>query len=199
MSSPGLVVGNSSNPDELMYYGFRQKKKQVSTKPNIILMEYPEYTCNEERYLKLASIFVEILKKNDVKKVWLEGYAYGATGEAELSSFAWRFTALLEPQPGAWGSDDGNFYVNPYFGLGLGYHRIQEELRMTSSWAGTYTALEDLDAFGGHAVLGIDLVLRRKFSFGCSLVSSVASTDGGWQGSTEIGGDTLFLNLDGRF
>lgn len=80
MSSPGLVVGNSSNPDELMYYGFRQKKKQVSTKPNIILMEYPEYTCNEERYLKLASIFVEILKKNDVKKVWLEGYAYGATG-----------------------------------------------------------------------------------------------------------------------
>ena len=107
--------------------------------------------------------------------------------------------SLVGTQTGAWGTEDGDLYVNPYLGLGLGYHRIQEELSMTSSWGDTYGAGEDLNAFGSHAVLGVDLVFRRKFSLGCSLVSSMANADGGWQGDTEIGGDTLFLNLDGRF
>ena len=51
-----------------------------------------------------------------------------ATGNLEVTAFAWRFTALLEPRPGTWGSEGGRFYFNPYLGLGLGYHTINEQL-----------------------------------------------------------------------
>lgn len=81
MTSPGLVIGNSPNPDDLLYYGIRQKKKQVSKAANIILLEPNDsYFSNIERYDTLARTYVDILKRHNVTQVWAEGYAYGATG-----------------------------------------------------------------------------------------------------------------------
>lgn len=124
---------------------------------------------------------------------------FNSTGNSEVSSLAWRVTAVLQPQPGTWGSEDGDFYVNPHFGIGLGYYRFAEEMSVTSQWGHTFSDRSDLDGFGGHANLGIDCVFQNKFSLGCSLVSSVVNMDAGWQGNTDLGGDALFFNLDGRF
>lgn len=81
MSSPGLVIGNSPNPEDLLYYGIRQKKKQISLQKNLILLEPDDaYSCNSERYYKLAKRYVEILIEHSIDTVYMEGYAYGASG-----------------------------------------------------------------------------------------------------------------------
>lgn len=81
MSSPGMVIGNTSDPSELLFFGIRQKKKQSSSASNIILLEPDDlYTCDSERYFKLASRYVNILVDNNVDVVFQEGYAYGASG-----------------------------------------------------------------------------------------------------------------------
>lgn len=81
MSSPGLVIGNGPNPEDLLYYGIRQKKKQVSLQKNLILLESDDaYSCNSERYYKLAKRYVDILIEHSIKTVYMEGYAFSATG-----------------------------------------------------------------------------------------------------------------------
>ena len=81
MSSPGMVIGNTSDPSELLFFGIRQKKKQSSSASNITLLEPDDsYTCDAERYFKLASRYVNILVENNVDVVFQEGYAYGASG-----------------------------------------------------------------------------------------------------------------------
>lgn len=81
MSSPGLVIGNSPNPEDLLYFGIRQKKKQHSNSANIKLFEVDDvYSNNSERYYKLAKRYVDIIEEHDVEIVFMEGYAYGATG-----------------------------------------------------------------------------------------------------------------------
>lgn len=81
MSSPGLVIGNSPNPEDLLYFGIRQKKKQHSNAKNIVLLEPNDnYSNNSERYFNLATQYVDILKEHDIDTVFCEGYAYGATG-----------------------------------------------------------------------------------------------------------------------
>lgn len=79
MSSPGLAIGNT-NFDEIQFFGIRKKKKQASSSKQIILLEEPLYSCNEERYYKLADMYLKKLQAHNVDKVFIEGYAYGATG-----------------------------------------------------------------------------------------------------------------------
>lgn len=79
MSSPGLAIGNT-NFDEIQFFGIRKKKKQASSSKQIILLEEPLYSCNAERFYKLAELYVKILLAHGVTEVFIEGYAYGATG-----------------------------------------------------------------------------------------------------------------------
>lgn len=81
MSSPGVVIGNSESPLNLKFIGVKQKKKQVSSDERVILLEpVTDYTNDSDRFSQLADIFIEQLIRNNVKMVWMEGYAYGATG-----------------------------------------------------------------------------------------------------------------------
>ena len=79
MSSPGLAIGNT-NFDEIQFFGIRKKKKQASSSKQIILLEEPLYSCNAERFYKLAELYVKILLAHNVEHVFIEGYAMGAVG-----------------------------------------------------------------------------------------------------------------------
>ncbi|MBL7133789.1 MAG: hypothetical protein ISS78_06805 [Phycisphaerae bacterium] len=117
--------------------------------------------------------------------------------ESELSAFAWRLTAFLEPRPGKWGSADGDFYFNPYIGAGVGYHVLREQLSVSLA----YQALqvdETVDGLGFHAVLGADFVIKRRLSLGFSLISSVVKKDVGWR-EAELGGDVVYFHADWRY
>jgi len=81
MTSPGMVIGDTNDHSKCMFYGIRQKKKQVSIAPNVILFEPNDsYTCSEERYFILAQNFLQVILLNEIKHVYIEGYSYGSTG-----------------------------------------------------------------------------------------------------------------------
>ena len=80
MTSPGLVVGDISAKEftDLQFYGFQQKKKQV-TKAPVKLELYPLYSTPEERFDALSQWTLDILVAQGVTRVFLEGYAYGTS------------------------------------------------------------------------------------------------------------------------
>ena len=127
-----------------------------------------------------------------------EPITFNATGNSDINVFSWRVTALLEPKPGTWGSVDKQFYFNPYIGIGLGYHMINENISV-SSFGQSVSGSGNFGGVGGHAIIGADFVIKRKFSLGFAFLSTVVSNDSGWQGDTDLGGDTFFFTLDGRF
>lgn len=83
MTSPGITVGNISDPSfqALDLYGFSKGKKQVSGLDNVHLSLYPMTKDNAHRFCALSDWALEILSKHKVKLVVMEGYAYGATGK----------------------------------------------------------------------------------------------------------------------
>lgn len=122
-----------------------------------------------------------------------------------LSSIAWRGTFLLEPQPGTWGSADGNFYVTPYLGVGVGSQVWVEASTVSGqdnygdSIQGLATAV--VAGFDLHAVLGVDLVIQRRLAMGISFMSTWAEgASGSVNGQTQGGLDVSVnkLNLGGN-
>lgn len=80
MSSPAMVIGNSNNPDDLLFFGVKTKKKHFSIL-NFHLYEKVEFYENDiDRFSKLAQPFIDELVFHNVKIVFMEGYAYGANG-----------------------------------------------------------------------------------------------------------------------
>lgn len=78
MSSPGLAI---QSENEVLFYGIKQKKKHVSSNKNIVLLDpVAVYKNDAERYFLLSAMFIEILKEHKITTVFLEGYAYGASG-----------------------------------------------------------------------------------------------------------------------
>lgn len=76
-TSPAVTVYDG----DYKFYGIRAKKKQSSSNPNLILLEYPElYKSQEERFDKLTDIMFDICYKHKVQKVFIEGYSYGSVG-----------------------------------------------------------------------------------------------------------------------
>jgi Holliday junction resolvasome RuvABC endonuclease subunit len=82
--SPAITISNSDKFEDCKMLAFAQNKKQIATADNIYLANYPEiYKSKEERYYKLCKTilqFIEDYKEKDEKEVWIEGYAYAATG-----------------------------------------------------------------------------------------------------------------------
>lgn len=80
MSCPAVVIGKvGSSFDDLLFYSFAKKKKHQSIKEQIILLDYPEYMNEQERYDKVSELFIDILKKHKVEEVLMEGYSYGSS------------------------------------------------------------------------------------------------------------------------
>lgn len=81
MSSAGICIGDSDNPESLEMGCFRQRKSDEALRKNITIMELPEHwKTPEERYFKIATeIYNFIISKTDSKIVYLEGYSYGSS------------------------------------------------------------------------------------------------------------------------
>lgn len=82
LSSPSVYIGSDDfNSGKVLC--FRQTKK-METKDNVFMSNYPEYKTKEERYYKLASTCLSFINEHlesDMQKVvYLEGYAYGGSG-----------------------------------------------------------------------------------------------------------------------
>lgn len=80
ISSPAVYIGGGDfNSGKVLC--FRPNRKVDSISDRVIMNEYPEWNCKEERYFKLANTCLQfILENTDEKHVKLEGYAYGAVG-----------------------------------------------------------------------------------------------------------------------
>ena len=83
MTSPGITLGDTSacSFSDVSLHGFIKHKKQFSSLPNVNLSLYPLTTNNEDRFWALTSWAIDILKAHQVEQVFMEGYAYGATGK----------------------------------------------------------------------------------------------------------------------
>lgn len=81
MNSAGVVIGNSSNPEELKMLFFRQRVKDYPLVDNIEIAEYGEWPCNESRYYHVASTIFNFIEEHATdKEVWIEDYSFGSTG-----------------------------------------------------------------------------------------------------------------------
>lgn len=79
MSCPAIVVGDiNAKFEDLQFYSFAKKKKQISIKSQIHLWQYPLYKSPEERFDLISTIVIDTLKKSGVEYCMMEGYSYGS-------------------------------------------------------------------------------------------------------------------------
>lgn len=76
-TSPAVTIDNNG---ELTFIAFKQKKKQVSLAPNLLLLNYPEWSTDQERYHKITEIIYTHIR--DVDVINIEGYSYGSAAGA---------------------------------------------------------------------------------------------------------------------
>lgn len=82
MNSPAVTIGKVGDSfSDLSFYAFRQKKKQNSNDSQVTLFDYPtSYELDVDRFEQTTDIIIGVLEKNNVKTVYMEGYAYAASG-----------------------------------------------------------------------------------------------------------------------
>lgn len=82
LTSPSVCVfsGDTWSHHGCKFYYLVKRAKSVVTGGQFYGSEYPEYLCDAHRYDNLASWSYNIMKKNLVEEVFIEGYAFGATG-----------------------------------------------------------------------------------------------------------------------
>lgn len=71
--SPAITIDNNG---ELTFIAFKQKKKQVSHNDSLLLLDYPEWSTDTERYHKITELVYTHIRDADV--INLEGYSYGS-------------------------------------------------------------------------------------------------------------------------
>ena len=82
INSPGLCIYDTEKDltfENLLLYNKNDKKKYSGIFKNIEIVTQAPYSCNEERYKNTASWAFEIIKKNKVDFVCMEGYAMGSS------------------------------------------------------------------------------------------------------------------------
>lgn len=82
MTSPSICVheGTEWSIDRCTLYYLVKKDKHMVVTDHIKGSIYPEYTVDPERYDNLSKWSINILQKHEVTDVYLESYAFGATG-----------------------------------------------------------------------------------------------------------------------
>lgn len=72
-TSPAVTIDNNG---DLTFIAFKQKKKQESFHSSLVLLDYPEYTTDIDRYDRITELLCGYLQDADV--INLEGYSYGS-------------------------------------------------------------------------------------------------------------------------
>lgn len=83
MTSPAICVhdGDEWDAANCSFYFLASKPKQVMNDGKLCGVDYPHWTIDQQRYENLANWATDILtNKHKVDDVFLEGYAFGATG-----------------------------------------------------------------------------------------------------------------------
>ena len=86
LTSPAIcvakLINNEIKFENCKFHFLKQNKSHKSLGKVFFAYDYPEYTDDIERYSKLASWTIECIRWYDgrVNKVYLEGYAFAATG-----------------------------------------------------------------------------------------------------------------------
>lgn len=75
ISSPSITILNHGEIEKI--YAIRATKKQESNNDSVILLDYPLYKTNLERYDKLSNLFLNFIP-SDVTCAYIEGYSYGS-------------------------------------------------------------------------------------------------------------------------
>lgn len=107
--------------------------------------------------------------------------------DSDITLYAWRVTALLEPIPGTWGSETGGFYVTPYLGVGVGLHIVDQDVDADTT-LGQLSESASESVVGYHAVGGIDFVFRKTFSIGAEILYTTARIEDALDEKIDIGG-----------
>lgn len=83
LTSPAICIGEKgADFKDCLVFGFSPTKKLIGTYDNITLQEYPKWDVKPERYEALSEWTIEILKRENVELVYLEGYSYGSKGRS---------------------------------------------------------------------------------------------------------------------
>lgn len=82
LTSPAITIheGTEWNIANCKFYYFVYKEKQLVTSGQFYGTMYPEYLSDPHRYENLSDWSLDIIKKNKVDSVCVEGYAFGAVG-----------------------------------------------------------------------------------------------------------------------
>lgn len=82
MTSPAITIhdGNTWNISNCKFYYLVPKEKQLVESKIYKGTVYPIYSSDMQRFDNLATWVFDILDKNLVEKVFIEAYAYGASG-----------------------------------------------------------------------------------------------------------------------
>jgi len=82
LSSPAICVheGDTWDYKNCHFYYLVKREKLLEAEMPFIPGLYPEYNNDLERYESLSIWSLNILKKHNVNKVFIEGYAFGAVG-----------------------------------------------------------------------------------------------------------------------
>lgn len=82
LTSPAVCVfaGDIWSHENCKFYYLVKRAKSVVTSGPFSGTQYPEYYTDAHRYDNLASWSLDIMKANSVEEVFIEGYAFGATG-----------------------------------------------------------------------------------------------------------------------
>ena len=86
LTSPAIcvakLINNEIKFENCKFHFLKQNKSHKSLGKVFFAYDYPEYTDDIDRYSKLASWTIECIRWYDgrVNKVYLEGYAFAATG-----------------------------------------------------------------------------------------------------------------------
>ena len=82
LTSPSVCVfsGDTWSHHGCKFYYLAKRAKSIVTDGQFFGTEYPEFTCDAHRYDNLGNWVYNIVSAAGVEEVFIEGYAFGATG-----------------------------------------------------------------------------------------------------------------------
>lgn len=82
LTSPSVCVfdGDTWSHSSCKFYYLVKRAKSIVTDGQFFGFEYPEFTSDAHRYDNLGNWVLNIVKEAGAQEVFIEGYAFGATG-----------------------------------------------------------------------------------------------------------------------
>jgi hypothetical protein len=115
---------------------------------------------------------------------------------SDLMGFDWRATLLLEPPPGTWRLPGHDIYFNPFVGGGYGYQEVDLTMHETFN---NSSMSQPFSGWGAHAVAGVDVVFRRRFTVGASWLGTFYTVSNSQVNDLDLGGNSVLLDVNFRF